>query len=255
LSDYLTSYNAGLIYQTKADMSNYYNKTAIDNNYYTKNQTDTLFTQSISAINGSLLSDYLTSYNAGLIYQTKADMSNYYNKTAIDNNYYRKTAVNANFQSILSMNEYYTKNNCDARFQTITTMGEYYEKSDSDAKFQTITGMSNYYIKSQIDDKFQPYVTQAGLMLLLSAYPTFGYSNANYQLKSDMINYFTALQITSNYYDKGTVDNYINAKIDETYVLEMMYNELGHQYFIAVDPETSTTDAQFIINNDQKHHS
>jgi len=125
-------------------------------------------------------------------------------------------------------------------------------KSDSDAKFQTITGMSNYYIKSQIDDKFQPYATQAGLMLLLSAYPTFGYSNANYQLKSDMINYFTALQITDSYYDKWTVDNYIDAKIDATYVLEMMYNEMGHQYFIAVDSTTSTTDAQFIINNDQK---
>ena len=30
-----------------------------------------------------------------------------------------------------------------------------------------------------------------------------------------------------------------------------MYNAGGHQYFIAVDPATSTTDAQFIINNAQ----
>ena len=43
-------------------------------NYYTKNQTDTLFTQSIYAINGSLLSDYLTSYNAVLNYQTKKQL-------------------------------------------------------------------------------------------------------------------------------------------------------------------------------------
>ena len=46
----------------------------MNNNYYTKNQTDTLFTQTISAINGSLLSDYLTSYNAVLNYQTKKQL-------------------------------------------------------------------------------------------------------------------------------------------------------------------------------------
>ena len=64
--------------------------------------------------------------------------------------------------------------------------------------------------------------------------------------------YYTTAQITDKYYDKPTIDNYIDATNHSTYVLEIMYTAGGHQYFIAVDPATSTTDAQFIINNAQK---
>ena len=153
------------------------------------------------------------------------------------------------------MNDYYLKNNCDAKYQTTTSMGDYYKKSDSDAKFQTIAGMSNYYNKSQIDTQAQQYVTQAGITLLLSAYPTFGYVSANYYTQTQILNLISGFEpvtsltklLNDNYYTKSTVDNYIDAKIDASYVLEMMYNAGGHQYFIAVDPTTSTTDAQFII--------
>ena len=127
-----------------------------------------------------------------------------------------------------------------ATFQPISSMGDYYKKSDSDAKFQTLAGMSNYYTKAETDNN----------------YYTIGYLSNNYYTRPDILNllrgYFTAAQITDSYYDRWTVDNYIDAKINASYVLEMMYNESGHQYFIAVDPTTSTTDAQFIINNAQK---
>ena len=79
-------------------------------------------------------------------------------------------------------------------------------------------------------------------------------NNVNVGTKFD--SYYTKTHIDTNYYDKyrlvntfsnfyniTDIDNFLNAKIDSTYVLEMMYNEDGHNYFIAVDSTTSTTDA------------
>ena len=110
----------------------------------------------------------------------------------------------------------------------------YYSKNYIDAHF---------YQNIDLDQKFANYYTQSEMTTILNRYqPIYGMSS-----------YFIKIAIVNNYYDKATVDNYIDAKIDASYVLEMMYNELGHQYFIAVDPTTSTTDAQFIINNDQKN--
>jgi hypothetical protein len=83
----------------------------------------------------------------------------------------------------------------------------------------------------------------------------FGYYSKDYidahfyqNIDLDLIfaNYFTAAQITSNYYEKGTVDDYIDAKIDASYVLDMIYNEGGHNHLVAIDPTTDTTDLDII---------
>jgi hypothetical protein len=94
----------------------------------------------------------------------------------------------------------------------------------------------------------------------------FGYYSTTYidnniytksYIDNTLANYFTKLQILSttalaNYYTKTTIDSYIDAKIDATYVLEMMYNAGGHQYLIAIDPTTNTTDLNIINKQNGK---
>ena len=91
----------------------------------------------------------------------------------------------------------------------------------------------------------------------LAGYYTSSYINNNYFTMTGVTQilqsqYYNRNNIDQNFYTKSVVDDYIDAKIDSTYVLEMMYNEGGHNYFIATDSATSTTDAQIIINNAQK---
>ena len=94
--------------------------------------------------------------------------------------------------------------------------------------------VSNLFINNvNIGTKFDSYYTKTHI-------------DINYYDKYWLVNTF------SNFYTQIEVDNFIDAKIDSTYVLEMMYNEDGHNYFIAVDSTTSTTDAQIILNNAQK---
>ena len=119
--------------------------------------------------------------------------------------------------------------------------------SYSQQYYNTVAIDNNIYTKAQIDATFTNYFTKAQIINTTAL--------ANYYTKtvvdSTFTNYFTKDQIINttalaNYYTKTTVDSYIDAKIDATYVLEMMYNAGGHQYLIAVDPITNTTDLNII---------
>ena len=106
--------------------------------------------------------------------------------------------------------------------------------------------MFGYYSKNYIDAhfyqnidlylKFANYYTQSEMTPILNRYEPI----------SGMSSYFTKIAIVNNYYDKATVDNYIDAKIDASYVLDMIYNEGEHNHLVAIDSTTNTTDLDII---------
>ena len=153
----------------------------------------------------AIFNDTNITFNLPVVCSSTLIATNLYTKTDIDNALAKKqnnlsfdgtftstTIQNVNGTSTINVglntqymgNTYYTKSDSDGRFQTISGMTGYYSKTDSDTKFQTINNMSSYFTKDQI------------------------------------------LNTTSlvNYYVKSTVDNYIDAKIDASYVLDMIYN-------------------------------
>ena len=92
------------------------------------------------------------------------------------------------------------------------SLKNYYTRYTADNTFQTIASMSQYFTKTQV----------------------------------------TNITLLANYYTKTTVDSYIDAKIDSQIVYEMINNSGGHNYLIATDTSTSTTDLSVILNDTKR---
>lgn len=123
------------------DMSDYYNKSAVDglisdldssvkDNYYNKSQIDSSYYVKTD-IDSSIASNYYNKSEINSSYYIKSDID-----SSISTNYYNKSEIDSSISA-----NYYNKSDIDS-----SVSANYYNKSDIDT---SISG--NYYNKTQID--------------------------------------------------------------------------------------------------------